>query len=266
VCRRNNGPPTSTRHQADSAIPKSSGALTLRVETKARNVIRRSRLGDDIRQVPIMVAGQAKDEVGKPIVGAIIYVTNANRRRSVNEQDLLATARTSSDGRFQIKDLPLPVLKPDLGPLSAAEEGRFRVAGTAQGFGFTWQPITGFRPGPHSATVSKADLGAETAFYEEEPIRIDLVLGLPASLHGRLTDDHGQPLAGIPVQVGYCNDPRRPGSGSGTWNCLRIDPTCGAVSTDQRQFNGIGSLPETARSTKSGPDGTYQIDGLPHEA
>jgi RNA polymerase sigma factor (sigma-70 family) len=252
-----NDPPSPARGQADAPAPKSA-------EPKAKPVARRSRPGDDMRRVPVTLTGQAKDEAGKPIAGAAIYVTNANRSRPANEPDLIATARTGPDGRFELKDLPLPVLKPEPGPLPAAEEGRFQVAGTAQGFGFTWHPVRGFRPGPRPATGGKADADGDTAFYEGEPIRIDLVFGAPAVLRGRVRDDQGKPLSGVPVQVGYCDDTRRPG-GHGTWQCLRVDPTDGTIPYEKRAFNGIGSIPEAMRATRTGADGSFRIEGLPRE-
>ena len=61
-------------------------------------------------------------------------------------RDVLATATTGPDGRFVARDVELPVWKPEPSPVPAAEEGRFQVAATAPGFGFTWHPIACFRP------------------------------------------------------------------------------------------------------------------------
>jgi RNA polymerase sigma factor (sigma-70 family) len=118
-----NGLPTPLPGQVNAARSKPSEPTTPRTETKAKAVVRPSRRDDEIRRVPITIAGQAKDEAGQPIAGAMIYVTNANHRRSTNEPDLLATARTDPEGRFELKDLPLPVLRPDPGPLPAVEVG-----------------------------------------------------------------------------------------------------------------------------------------------
>jgi hypothetical protein len=161
--------------------------------------------------------------------------------------------------------MELPVLKPGPGYLSAFEEGYFQVAGTARGFGFTWHEVRGFRPSLRPATKDNADPDGGRIFYKEEPIRVDLVFGLPATLRGRVIDDHGKPLAGVPVQVGYCDDPRRPG-GYGVSNCLRVDPTGGTMPSAKGSFNAIGSLPEAMRSTRTGPEGSYRIEGLPREA
>lgn len=225
----------------------------------------KARPRDDTRRVRITLAGQARDETGKPIAGAAIYVTNANRRRPMNEPDLLATARTGTDGRYEFKDLPLPVLKPEPGPLPSAEEGRFQVAGTARGFGFTWHPVGRIRPRPREGTGEKAAITGDDLFHEGEPVRLDLVFGPPAVFRGRIRDDRGRPLAGVPVQVGYCDDPRRPG-GHGTWQCLRVDPTGGTIPVEKRSFNGIASIPEAMRSTRTAADGSFRIEVLPREA
>ncbi|QEH31564.1 ECF RNA polymerase sigma factor SigE [Aquisphaera giovannonii] len=225
----------------------------------------RSPLREGRRTIPLTIAGRAADEAGRPVAGAEIIITNANRSRTATEPDLLATGKSDAEGRFAIRDVPLPVLTPPPGPLPSAEEGRFQVAGTAPGFGFTWHRVRGFRPGPRPAAAEKGDLTASTAIHEGEPIRIDLTFGPPASLRGRIADDAGRPLADVPIQVGYIDEAMRPG-GSGTWRCDRVDATGGAVPQDLRSFNGIGHLPASLRSARTGPDGTYRIDGLPREA
>ena len=47
--------------------------------------------------------------------------------------------------------------------------------------------------------------------------------------------------------------------------CVRLDPT-GKIPAECRDFKYIESLPEALFSTRSRPDGTYRIDGLPREA
>jgi hypothetical protein len=49
-------------------------------------------------------------------------------------------------------------------------------------------------------------------------------------------------------------------------NCLRVDPAEFTTQSAKRSFNAIGSLPEAVRSTRTGPDGSYRIEGLPREA
>ncbi len=178
----------------------------------------------------------------------------------------MATATTGPDGRFVARDVELPVWKPEPSPIPAAEEGRFQVAATAPGFGFTWHPIAAFRPADRPpAPTARPDpaAGKPEAFYRGEPIAIDLSFGPPASVRGKVVDDRGRPLAGVKVQVGACDETRRPGSK--TWSCRRVDPT-DEIPAGRLDFDGIRALPEALLSTRTGRDGSYRIEGLPREA
>ena len=182
----------------------------------------------------------------------------------VNSQ-LLATATTGPDGRFVARGVELTVWKPDPSPLPGAEEGRFQVAATAPGFGFTWHEIVGYRPGerPHAAAAARPAANEVDTFYQGEPIAIDLAFGPAASLHGKLVDDRGRPLAGVKVQVGVIDYTRRPNGGK-MWSCVRVDPT-DTVPRERRAFDGVHAMPDDILSTRTGADGTYRIDGLPRE-
>ncbi len=199
------------------------------------------------------------------MAGATVYVIDANRRSWTGIAGRLATATTGPDGRFVARDVALPVWKPDASPVPAAEEGRFQLAATAPGFGFTWHPVACFRPaGPPASAARKPGPAANEpeAFYRGELIAIDLTFGPPASVHGKIVDDRGRPLAGVKVQVGACDAGR---FGQKMWSCHRVDPT-DAIPEERRAFNGIHALPEALLSTRTGPDGSYRIDGLPREA
>jgi thiol-disulfide isomerase/thioredoxin len=178
-------------------------------------------------------------------------------------RDVLATATTGPDGRYIAGGVDLPVWKPEPGPLPAGEEGRFQVAATAAGFGFTWHTIACFRPvaPPRASERKSPPVNGLEAFYRGEPIAIDLSFGPPASVRGKVVDDRGRPLANANVQVGVCNAGRR---GQRMWSCRRVDPKDPAPD-ERREFNGIHALPESLLSTRTGPDGSYRIDGLPRE-
>ncbi len=83
-------------------------------------------------------------------------------------------------------------------------------------------------------------------------------------ISGRATDPSGRPVAGAKVQAGLCDDPRRPAGGK-SWSWTHLDAT-NAAPGDRRDFHGFYAMPEDLFTTRTGPDGTYQIDGLPREA
>jgi thiol-disulfide isomerase/thioredoxin len=196
-------------------------------------------------------------------VGATVYVTDTNHRWSNGKSRLLTTATTGPDGRFLARGVELTVWKPDPNPLPGAEEGRFQVAGTAPGFGFTWHEVTSYRPGERPRAAAGPDLGNSEAVYRGEPISVDLKFGPPATLRGKIVDDRGRPLAGVKVQVGCCDDLRMPGKVK-AWSCARVDPT-DAIPFERRAFDGIHTMPEELLSARTAADGTYWIDGLPRD-
>jgi RNA polymerase sigma factor (sigma-70 family) len=212
----------------------------------------------------IDISGRATDSTGRPVAGATVYIIENNRRGSKRKSLLMATATTGPDGRFVARGVELTVWKPDRSPLPGAEEGRFQVAATAPGFGFTWHEIASYRLGerPHAAAARPAADEADT-FYQGEPIAVDLGFGPSASLHGKIVDDRGRPLAGVKVQVGVIDYTRMPEGGK-MWSCARVDPT-DTIPRERRAFDGIHAMPEELLFTRTGADGTYRIDGLPRE-
>ncbi len=218
---------------------------------------------DESRREPITVTGRATDPAGRPVAGATVYLINANLRMTGDGRDVLATATTGPDGRYTARNVELPVWKPSPGPLPAFEEGRFQVAAAAPGFGFTWNPTATFRPDRRPTSGERKGVAGEPeAFYRDEPIAIDLAFEPAASLHGKVVDDRGRPMAGVLVQVGVCNAGLH---GQRMWSCRRVDPKDPAPD-ERREFGGIRALPEAILSTRTGPDGSYRIDGLPREA
>ena len=249
-------PPTETPPELKA--PQPSPAIS---DAKTKVAIRRPPRNDGTSLVPITVTGQAKDEAGKPIAGAIIYVMNANNGRNIDDPVVLATARSGADGRFAIQGMELPVLKPGPGSLSAFEEGFFQVAGTAKASASRGTRSAAFArahaPRPRTMPTLTA-VASSTRRNRSGSTWCSACLQL---FHGRVIDDHRKPLAGVPVQVGYCDDPRTPGGYGMSTVFALIRP--GVRSRLERSFNGIGSLPEAIRSTRTGPDGSYRIEGLP---
>jgi protocatechuate 3,4-dioxygenase beta subunit/thiol-disulfide isomerase/thioredoxin len=249
---------------SNAATPQVVATTPASQKTAVAPAKRRTRPRDDSRREAITVAGRATDPTGRPVAGATVYVIDANRRLFGDGHDVLATATTDPGGRFIARDVDLPVWKPEPGLLPAPEEGRFQVAATAPGFGFTWHPVACFRPGerPQAAPRTAPPANEPEAFYRGEAVAIDLSFGPSATVHGKVVDDRGRPLANVKVQVGVCNAGRR---GQRMWTCRRVDPADPAPD-ERREFNGIHALPESLLSTRTGPDGSYRIDGLPREA
>jgi peroxiredoxin len=242
-------PPAAEEPQR--ATPSAAPAASAKTKAPARR-----RPGGERELHAIRIAGRVCGPLGSPIAGATVYITDANRRRA---SLLLATATTAADGTFRAEDVRLPVWTPEPGPVPKPAEGRFEVAASAPGFGFAWLDAASYRP-----ALRPENAGAEEvkgAFYQGEPIAVELVLGPPARLRGRVVDDLGQPVAGVKVQVGFTDDERRP-HGGGTWYCAKLDRDDGA----DHEFNGIEALPEALRAAQTDADGRYQLDGLPREA
>jgi protocatechuate 3,4-dioxygenase beta subunit len=275
------GPPRGAGTEATAqVVTDAPGSQKVAAEAKGEAAPagrkRRARPDDIWHPETIAVSGRATDPSGRPVAGATVYVIDTNRQSFGDMKPMLATATTGPDGRFVVRDVERPVWKPQPAPELAAgqapvqadavEEGRFQVAATAPGFGFTWHAIASYQPADRPrAPAPKAgpDADGPEAYYRGEPIDVDLSFGPPASLRGKVIDDLGRPLAGVKVQVGACD-----GGPSGHLkmsSCSRVQPLKD-IPYERRAFSGIRELPEAVRSARTGPDGFYRFDGLPREA
>jgi RNA polymerase sigma factor (sigma-70 family) len=220
--------------------------------------------GDDEAQIEtIEISGRATDPFGRPVAGATVYVINTNNGQRRDESPLLTTVSTGPDGRFLASGVKLLVPKFQPSPVPGVGECHFQVAGTARGFGFTWHEVACYRPTARPPAEVAPRANTIAAFYQGEPIAIDLAFGPRASLHGKIVDDLGRPIAGAKVQAGRCDNPRVPRLKTST--CVRVDPTNTINSYYRRRFDGIGALPDALFSTRTGPDGAYKLDGLPRD-
>jgi peroxiredoxin/protocatechuate 3,4-dioxygenase beta subunit len=240
--------------------PKSAAATPPRTQVKATRPTTPARPSRPYDRVihTVTITGHVRDEQGRPVAGASVMVTDANRMRPTGAEQVLGRAMSGPDGRFVLAELGLPVLAGEPGAIPRPAEGRFDVAGWTAGRAFGWHTVQSYRPEPRPAATKPSEAGQ--TFYEGEPITSDLTLGLPARVHGRVVDDRGRPVAGAKVQVGYIDDVRRPG-GWGTWRCVPVD----ADGEPDRGFNGISLLPEVLRTTHTDADGRYAIGGLPRD-
>ncbi len=156
---------------------------------------RRGSLESEIH--PITIEGRALDGDGRPVAGASIVVTDANWMRSGDA--VLGRGVSGSDGRFVLRDLPLPVLPPEPGPIPKPTQGRFEVAGSAPGLAFGWHAIQSYRPEPRPADFRDPKPGL--VVFSGQPIVSDLVLGPPARVRGRVVDDRGHPVVGAATKA-----------------------------------------------------------------
>ena len=137
----------------------------------------------------------------------------------------MTTATTGPDGRFVARGVGLNV---DAFPATEVQQGRSRSPRPLPGFGLTWHELVRVRPAERrSPDRSQPDATEREAFYQGEPIQVDLAFDHPATVRGRLVNDLGRPLAGVKVQVGVCDDISRSRrlDGGKIWSCVRLDPT-----------------------------------------
>jgi thiol-disulfide isomerase/thioredoxin/protocatechuate 3,4-dioxygenase beta subunit len=235
----------------------SAATLVLSISAVALAQAPRSPLDRFAKPSPFTIRGNALNHEGKPVAGATVYVYCTNRIRQGNVDEVVAKAMTDETGVYVMRDVPLPILAPDGGPIKKYSEGAFQVFATAPGYGFTWRPEQFVRPEKRPAD---ANAGPNLSYLGEDCIA-DLAFDLPATVQGRLTNDRGQPLAGVKVEIGYVHNVRRPG-GYGFSSCAYLGPPNVPGDPPDDHFSGIDHLPEEFRTAVTDKDGRYKITGL----
>ncbi|MGH7191963.1 MAG: hypothetical protein ACREJM_00335, partial [Candidatus Saccharimonadales bacterium] len=208
----------------------------------------------------ISVRGQAKDQQGRAIVGATIYLAIANGFSSSGFDGVLGQDVTDEQGHYEISTASLQVRM--FPPNPEVVEGKFQVFGMAAGFGLTWHGTRAFRPRKRPAEGGEPHM--ERAYYDGEPIVNDLVFGPEAVVAGRIVDDLGRPLADAKIQVGVIDDIRRSAVKNYRMELLPEDDA--APPDTDRVFHQVISLPEFFLSTRSDAEGRFRIGGLPAHA
>jgi thiol-disulfide isomerase/thioredoxin len=201
----------------------------------------------------VTIRGEALGPDKTPIAGAKCYLLSTNRTRPGNFDPLLAETTVDEQGHYTFRNVPLPILPPPTGPIKKYAEGAFVVFATAPGFGFTWHSEQICRP-----EKRPADAPSEIhIFHAGEEIVADLNFELPATIRGRITDEHGNPLAGIAVQLGSVN------RSVGTCSYLGPPNTVGEPPRDS--FSGVDRLPQESRTAVTDADGRYTLSRLRRE-
>jgi protocatechuate 3,4-dioxygenase beta subunit len=182
--------------------------------------------------VPVTVTGTATGPDGKPVAGATIYLMAENGQLDKP----LASTSTDGQGRYEFRDVPVPLLNP-----SAQSEGLcLSVFGTAPGLAFTWHPRT-YPVARRSAPVAGPP---QDARYTTDPQIMDLTFDRPARLEGQIVDEHRQPVAGAQVHIWFCDR-------------LPVKRTIDAASW------AVGAAPQRVNTATTGSDGRFRLDGLP---
>lgn len=209
---------------------------------------------------PFTIRGKAVNQDGKPVTGAEICVLSTNRLRPGGVDPLIAKTVTDANGEYVLREIRVPILAPDGGPIRKYSEGAYQVFGTAEGYGFTWHSEQLVRAEKRPA---ESDTGPNL-FYDGEECVADLRFDLPATVQGQLRNDRGQPLAGVKVEFGYVHDVRRP-DGPASSSCWYLGPPDAAGDPPDDSFRGMDRLPEATRAAVTDAEGRYKITGLRRE-
>lgn len=203
----------------------------------------------------LTIRGKAINQEGKPVAKAKVHIVAYN---TAYNREAVAETTTNNAGEYVFQDAPLPLPTNSLVSARDAKssEGSFQVFALADGYGLTWTPKLRFTTGPRPQDKIEKDL-----IYVGEEGRADLAFDLPASLSGRVTNEQGQPLAGVRVQVGHCDDLRRPGM-SGIFACSYLGPQGDEAQAERNSLVGIRHVPEKYRLAVTDEQGRYQFTQL----
>ncbi|QDV39030.1 sigma-70 family RNA polymerase sigma factor [Tautonia plasticadhaerens] len=191
--------------------------------------------------IPVTAIGTAIDTAGRPVAGATVLMMFWGE-----EFKVLSRTITDQTGAYRFEDVPVPVeqfpepaREPEVSPST-----RFEIVATCPGYGLSWSPqqsMYAIDP-PHPLDIQdRLPLG--------EPVTIDLTFRPADSLSGRVVDEIGTPMEEIEVSVHDAD----------------LLDVLGRETS--RNLNGVWkALPEGIGRATTGPDGRFQIGGLPSEA
>ncbi|HEX7377221.1 MAG TPA: M56 family metallopeptidase [Pirellulales bacterium] len=209
--------------------------------------------------MPVTITGVAKDEDGRPLPGATVFVSMQNKFSNGGQDAIRARATTDAAGKFAVKNVMLSVQtsppKPDV------IEAKFQVFGVSDGHGFAWHGVRAYRPRPRPAADSEPDM--DRAYYQGETIVNDLVFGPTVRFAGQVKDDLGHPIAGAKVRFGVIDHDRMPGSAM--WWFQLLGPDGRAVDADSR-FSSIRYVPESWLTTKTDAEGRFEFANVRRDA
>lgn len=220
---------------------------------------------------PLHVKGRCLDDNGKPVAGAeIMLLLNGFSGMNYTDEDGMRqhidakVAATASDtnGHFEFNIERYPVLKFKPTPVQKPAEATFGLIATADNYALAWRSPRTLRFSNRPETLDPEE--ADRLFFEGEPIELDLIFQPEVRLHGVVSDDLGEPLAGATVMLGLVKSSRSlPGQQPRTYKYRLIDPE---NKTDASPGWGLRELPENYRQAKTDKDGRYEIRGMPRNA
>jgi protocatechuate 3,4-dioxygenase beta subunit len=194
----------------------------------------------------IAVTGHAVDAAGKPIQDAAIYL--ASYRPGYK---LLAEARTDAVGRYKFDRTLLPIETTEAA--GKKESGEFEVFGLADGYAIAWRTRRIYYPlGKPDQPDREAEDGGPLRFGPHDPIALDLKFVRPHPIHGRIVDDEGRPIAGVEVNVRYCDT---------QWEKPEYDSS--GFEGMLRAFNQSDIIPREVKIQTTDADGRFAFDRLP---
>ena len=269
--------------KANPKAPAAPKAAAAKPSDAADDATRFQPYGYVRHEEVVTISGQAVDEQSQPVAGARVFVIPVIPRGVPYDNEMLrpiATGKTDAKGRYSFEKVKLPVLEFAPAAVPRPTEGLFQVYAQCDNFGLVWRKVCQYqaarRPQAAKDTSKKqvgnakadtaplpAEGGAGLTFFQGEPIAVDLTFSPEVRFHGQITDDQGNPLKGVVVQVGLVNSSRDPpGTPPRSWLCGYV--TDGPRGADG-DFQGVTQLAEELRSTQTDADGFYEIRGLPRD-
>ncbi|WP_417384930.1 redoxin domain-containing protein [Gimesia sp.] len=210
----------------------------------------------------VTITGTARNADGKPLKDADIYVASRGWIIPGDFEQLRGHTRSDENGHYELKDVQLFVIN-NRDPHSRPDESDFIVFGTKENYGLTWHPARNYRPAARPEEIDGQDRNSHAtrnAFFQNEPIVIDLQFDAPAKLRGVITDRQGHPLANAKVQLGHVDDQRNP-SGRGTGSCRYLkqeNPYLKLIDS----FLNFSVVPSSVRETYTDAQGRYEFTQL----
>ncbi len=222
----------------------------------------------DIDLHRISLSGTARNFDNEPVANAIIIVGMAdlNRISGTNQsgkkrefQFELTRVMTDESGDFRVADLLVPTFKPvGNNPDSVPARTPIQLIGIAEGYGLTWCQSFQFRAGKRRAKTFEDEEGK--VFFSDEAIKTELVFPATIPLHGKVTDQNGNPIAGVTVRVGLVNrsDDGPDDQPRSTSFSFGKDTPLGDLG-----YPMMPLIPEDLRMTKTNAKGEYKFNSIP---
>ena len=210
----------------------------------------------------VTITGTARNAAGEPLKDADIYVSSRGWITPGDFEQLRGHTRSDANGHYELKDVQLFVVN-NRDSLSKPDEGDFIVFGTKENYGLTWHPTRNYRPTARPEEIDDRDRNSHAvrnAFYQNEPIVIDLQFDAPAKLRGLITDKQGHPLANAKVQLGYVDRPLST-SPHRTGYCEYLKQK-NPYSNQNDSFINFSVAPLSMRETYTDAQGRYEFTQL----